>query len=351
MGHATRPYDEGILSRLLVRIAIVLASVAWAGFLFTQTIGDPGRGERIAAAVLADDAARAEVVAPISASVMRTSGLPPDLRPVVDAEVDRVLRDPRGAQAFIDPFAGSWSRLLGEDDPRPPELDLAPLIDQFVGVAPPVVREDRIPVPGVPLPRTQLDWMHGLRSTISAAILPLALLSLGLFAVAFAIGDRGRVLRRLGAWAVLAGATWVVIPPLLVWVTRRWAPGADAVAAVALDEAVSGLQAVALALVVGGVLAFGASFAVRPERETSRAPAAVDRRHRRTMSGPRRPPVRTTPDPVAATATMPSTRQAEPTAEMPVVRPPAERVAPEADVGDVGDDGDALWDYYSSPPR
>jgi hypothetical protein len=86
---------SGILSRLLVRIAIVLATLAWAGFVFTQTVGDPGRGERIAAAVLADDAARAEVVAPVGASVMRTFGLPPELRPIVDAEVDRALRDPR----------------------------------------------------------------------------------------------------------------------------------------------------------------------------------------------------------------------------------------------------------------
>ena len=337
---------NGILSRLLVRIAIVLATLAWAGFVFTQTIGDP---ERIAAAVLADDAARAEIVAPVSASVMRRFGLPPELRPVVDAEVDRALRDPRGAQAFIDPFAGSWSRLLGEDDPRPPEFDLAPLVGQLGVVGLPDTLGERIPVAGVPLPRTQLGWMSDVRSAIAAAILPFALLSAGLFAIAFAIGNRARVLRRLGAWAVLAGASWVVIPPLLVWLARRWAPGADAVVAVALDEAVSGLFAVAIVLVVCGVFVFGASYAIRPAREP--APVPVERRRGREQPRHTRSPARPmAPSPVA-TARLPGTRAAEPTAEMPVVRPPTAPASPVRGNGE--SEGDALWDYYysSEPPR
>ena len=343
-----------ILSRLLVRIAIVLATLAWAGFVFTQTIGDPGRGERIAAAVLADDAARAEVVAPVSASVMRTAGLPPELRPVVDAEVDRALRDPRGAQAFIDPFAGSWSRLLGEDDPRPPEFDLAPLVGQLGVVGVPDTLGERIPVADVPLPRTQLGWMSDVRSAIAAAILPFAIFATGFFAIAFAIGDRARVLRRLGAWAVLAGASWVVIPPLLVWLARRWAPGADAVVAVALDEAVSGLFVVAIVLVVCGVLVFGSSYMIRPVREPARAPAPVpvERRRGREQPTPTRSPARAVSHATVATTTMRSTRPPEPTAEMPVVRAPGVPTPPVRVAADDGE-GDALWDYYysSEPPR
>ena len=101
---------SSILSRLLVRVAVVAASLAWAGFVFTHTIGDPHRGERIAAAVLADDAARGQVVAPITNSVMTSTGLPAEQRPMVALEVDRLLRDPSGEAAFIAPFAGSWSR-------------------------------------------------------------------------------------------------------------------------------------------------------------------------------------------------------------------------------------------------
>jgi hypothetical protein len=227
------------------------------------------------------------------------------------------------------------------------------LLDQLVVVGLPDEIGERIPVAGVPLPRTQLGWMSDVRSTIAAAVLPLALLSAGLFAIAFAIGDRARVLRRLGVWAVLAGASWVVIPPMLVWLARRWAPGADAVVAVALDEAVSGLLVVALALVGCGVLAFGASYTVGPAREPTRAPARapVERRRRREQA-PARSPARPVAPSAVATARMPSTGPVEPTAEMPAVRRPAAPAAPAPEPADDGE-GDALWDYYysSEPPR
>ena len=392
-----------ILSRLLVRLAILVASLAWAGFVFTQTVGDPGRGERIAAAVLADDDARAEVAAPITSAVMSRFGVPPEQRPVVAAQVDRVLSEPAGAQSFIDPFAGSWARMLGEDDPRPTEFDLAPLLAQFAATAPPGVAEglppvpDRLPVAGVPLPRAQLGWMADVRSVISAAVVPLALLAVALFAVAFAIGDRRRVLRRIGVWAILAGASWIVIPPALVWLTRRWAPGADAVASAALDEAVSGLLPVAVVLAAVGALALVGSFVV--PTVDARAPAAASRGRARPRPVARRqptqPPTGAAPAPAAPTSVLPRTRSVEPTAQMPaIVSTSPERTSitdaasiestetesratdtaatdgPErtAEMGPAAlgprgrpdharppasatdDDGDALWEYYSSGP-
>lgn len=354
-----RPYDAPILSRLLVRVAILLASLAWAGFVFTQTVGDPGRGERIAAAVLEDQDARAEVVAPITASVMRTYGLPVEQQPLVAGQVDRILTDPAGARSFVDPFAGSWARLLGEDDPRPAEFDLAPLLAQFgatAGVDGAAV-PDRLPVPGVPLPRTRLDWMDGVRTAVSAAVLPLVVAAAVLFAIAFAVGDRARVLRRLGIWAMLAGMSWVVVPPLLVWLARRWAPGADAVAAAALDEAVSGLLPVAIALVGGGTVALVGSFAVRPERTAARGPAPHPRRE--AAPSPAARPAMPSTAPAAAARR----RTVAPTAEIPVVTvdptaPPTEPIPtqslgrrPGERVGtddEAGVDGDPLWDYYGS---
>lgn len=340
-----------ILSRLLVRIAIVSASLAWAGFVFTHTIGDPGRGERIATAVLADPEARAEVVTPVSAAVMRSAGLPPELRPIVDAEVDRALRDPNGARAFVDPFAGSWARLLGQPDPRPTEFDLAPLLASFTATSglDGFVVPERLPVPGVPLPRTQLGWMDGVRGAISAAVAPLALLAAGLFLLAFVIGDRARVLRRFGTWAMFAGSAWVLIPPLLVWAVRRWAPGADAVAGVALGEAIAGLVVPAIVLVLAGVTALVASFAVVPSASSAGSSSANHDRPSNRRSVPAAPPARR--------------RTSPPTAEVPVVpvaapvttvMPEVRSSAPPPSAGQVvagqvdGDEGDALWDFYSS---
>jgi hypothetical protein len=345
-----------ILSRLLVRVAILCASLAWAGFVFTQTIGDPGRGERIAAAVLEDDDARAEVAAPITSTVMSTFGIPPEQRPIVGGQVDRLLSDPTGARSFIDPFAGSWARMLGEDDPRPTEFDLAPLLGQFAAPAgatdgiPPV--PDRLPVAGVPLPRSRLDWMADVRSAVSTAVVPLALAAATMFAVAYAIGDRARVLRRLGIWSILAGATWLLIPPLVVWLTRRWAPGADAVAAVALDEAVTGLLPIAIALAVGGSIAFTGSFALRPAGDRAIAQRrAAPRPERRPAAAPQHarssPPIAA---PTAATRTTSRSRPVEPTAEMPAVDPaatsrPVDAAGPD---GADADGRDPLWDYYGA---
>jgi hypothetical protein len=346
-----------IVSRLLLRVAILAASLAWAGFVVTQTIGDPQRGERIATAVLADDAARAEVSAPITAAVLRTTALPIEQRPLVAEQVERVLRDPAGAQTFIDPFAGSWARMLGEDDPRPAELDLVTMLEQLAPTLPqeavgPAQTADRLPVAGVPLPRVQLDWMSGVRSAIGASVVPLALVAVGAFAVAFSIGDRRRVLRRAGVWAVAAGLAWVVIPPVVVWAARRWTPGADAVVAVGLDEATSGLLGPSLALVAVGAAGFGLSFAVSPTRAVAGATprrTTVDR-------------VPTAPAPATATRTMPASRLVTSTQEMPQIAgtgAPDERTVelpttvrttprPAPDESTVDDDRDALWDYYGS---
>lgn len=342
--------------------------MAWAGFVFTQTIGDPGRGERIADAVLADDDARGEVAAPITDAVMRTAVLPPAQRPLVAEQVDRLLQDPNGARSFVDPFAGSWARLLGEDDPRPAEFDLAPLLDQLVagdGSVPASQVADRLPVADVPLPRTQLDSMGSVREAISVSLLPLALVAAGAFIGAFVAGERRRVLRRLGIWAVTAGLVWVVLPPTLVWAARRWTPGADAVLAVALDEAVSGLLPVALGLVIAGVVVIGGSFVVAPEgeRRPTRQPRDTARRTGSwpDAAQPAAPETRQTP----ATRQTPVTRQAPVTRQTPVTRqaPVAAGSAVDAAAdpttqmpattrpptsGQPDEDRDALWDYYGS---
>ncbi|MGA1440516.1 MAG: hypothetical protein ACO4CU_11890, partial [Ilumatobacteraceae bacterium] len=98
-------------------MAILFASLAWGSTVFVHTVGDPDRAAEIGAAVLADDEARAEVVAPLTAAVMRSTGLPVEQEPVVAGEVDRILRDPEGAQTFIEPFVGSWAATLGVGPP------------------------------------------------------------------------------------------------------------------------------------------------------------------------------------------------------------------------------------------
>ncbi|WP_420453142.1 hypothetical protein [Ilumatobacter sp.] len=269
--------------------------------MLTQTVGDPDRGERMARAVLDDDAARAQVVAPISSSVMSTTGLPTSRSAQVSDAVDRALREPSGAQAFIDPFAGSWARVLGEDDPRPAVFDLAPVVDDIgtellpAGVDPSVLGSAGVAVPAVSLPGTPFPWLGDVRRGVASAVVPMALVAGALALIALvAAGDRRWVVRRIGVWAVLAGALWVAVPPIAVQLARWWVRGSDALVEVAVREATSGLRPAAIALVALGVAAVVGSL-VWPRSVPERAvPTGAHGRARRgvahaTTPGPTTP--------------------------------------------------------------
>ena len=250
--------------------------------MFVHTVGNPDRTADIAAAVLADDEARAEVVAPVVAAVMRTTGLPAEQQPLVASEVDRILRDPDGARTFIDPFVGSWATSLGIDDDRSTQLDVSRLVALSPALAALQPPTGDLPLPqvgsadGVPLLAGGYGWVGGFDRIASASIIPLSILAVVLAGVALAIGDRRRTLRRFGGWAVLAGAIWVVLPPIVVWAARRWVTGADAVVKVAVGAAMSGLTMPALVLVLGGAGAITMSFGL--VSNTERRPGALPRR-------------------------------------------------------------------------
>jgi hypothetical protein len=205
------------------------------------------------------------------------------------------------------------------------------------------------------MPRAQFDWMAGVRSGVETAVMPLALAAAALFATAFAMGQRTRVLRRLGVWALIVGGSWVAVPPLAVWITGRWAPGADAVVAAALDEATSGLLGVAIALVAGGALALAMSFVVvAPQREPEPAP-----RSRRGQPKSTEVPQR----PLAPVTESPSSRRPQNTAEMPVALRPdaptatvasppaasrrADEVSPTVADDTSDEDSDSVWEFYT----
>lgn len=364
------------LSRFVVRVSIVAASLAWAGFVFTHTIGDPGRGERIATAVLDDDEARAEVVAPIAAAVARTAGLPATEQPAVAARVDTLLQDPATARSFVDPFAGQWARMLGADDARPSGYDVGPLLDEILAATPgfgagagsigdggaTAGSTDEVVVSAVPMPQARFGWLLPSRGTLTQATSILAAVAAIGFALAFAIGSRRWVLRRVGAWAAVAGGGWVLVPILAVWAARRWATGADSVIAVALEEAVSGLRPTALVLLVGGVLAFAGSFAPAPSWlgvpvPSPRADGATGDGGAADAVGPRAGVVHTGSAGRAPAAGMASVAgvsgtagrwsTVERTAEMPVVDDATDELLIVLSDGSGRDHHDPLWNFYS----
>ncbi|MEY2958727.1 MAG: hypothetical protein RLZZ01_1295, partial [Actinomycetota bacterium] len=296
-----------IAARLLTRLAILVASLAWGSAVFVHTVGDPDRAADIAAAVLADDEARAEVVTPVTAAVMRSTGLPVEQQPVVAAEVDRILRDPAGAATFIEPFVGSWAATLGIDDPRSSQLDVSRLValsPALAALQPPsegggavLPSISDLPLPavgaaeGIPFFDGGFGWVGGLDRVAGAAVVPLTILAVVLAGVALVIGDRRPILRRLGAWAIGAGAFWLVFPAVAVWLARRWATGADAVVDVAVGEATSGLVFPALVLVLAGAGALTVSFAVAPAGSGPDAGSTARSMPRSVEPTPGRPPL------------------------------------------------------------
>jgi hypothetical protein len=354
-----------VADRLILRFAIVAASLAWAGFVFTHTVGDPDRGERIAEAVLADEAARAQVVRPITNAVMSSANLPADQRPLVTSQVERFLRRPAGARAFIDTFAGGWSRMLGEDDSRGSDVDIAPIVADVAaatpGLDPASLPSDGSVVASVPRPRADLPWLGPVRRAVEVMTVPLALAAAVGAAVAFLIGDRRWVLRRAGIWAALAGGVWLVGPAVAVWAARRWATGADAVVRVAVEEAVSGLRTAAIVLFACGMAAVVASVVIVAPSPS--APDSTDVRRKPSRYADRG--VRTrqadTRRPLSQVPAAARSRTTAPTMTMPAQPPvrPAETTEARAPVGDnvdgdgdaAADDTDALWKFYADPDQ
>ena len=191
----------------------------------------------------------------------------------------------------------------------------------------------------MPLPTNELSWLGKVRDAVAASVMPLAVAAVVGFAFAFAFGDRRRALRRAGIWGVCAGAGWVIVPLVVVWAARRWATGADSVVAIAVEEAVSGLQPAAIVLLISGVAAIAGSFAMaiaparaepapelRPREQRDRHD---DSRHAQPVPAPA--PARPAParrQPVDRTALLPEHAVAQ--------------SAPDDDI-----DPDSLWKYYS----
>jgi hypothetical protein len=343
---------------VILRLAIVAASLAWGGFVFTHTVGDPDRGEEVAKAVLADDAARAQVVSPITNAVMSSTGLPPEQRPFVASRVDQILLEPDGARTFTDSFAGGWARMLGDDDRRGSRVDVRPFVDDIAanlpGLDPSLIPTQSALPASVPVPRERSPWLGDLRQVVNALVLPLALAAAVGMAISLAIGDRRWALRRIGLWAVLAGGAWVAGPVLAVWAAQRWATGADEVVRVAVEEAVSGLRTAAILLSLLGLGAFVMSFFIvgsherAPEFDDRGRPTRVDRRRPYSEAGVgRQPPTPLVPRrPVASSQPVARPHKVAPTMTMPVQ--PVDGHTPSTDA-DADADADALWDYYTEP--
>lgn len=277
-------------SRLLTSVALLCATLAWAGWVYLHTIGDPARSEDIASAVLSDEASSAQLASSFALQIVRASGIDRSNIDLVEGSVAAALSDPRVTTNVISALGAAHANALGIDDERSTTIDTDAMVvavrERLAVVSPEIAAQlpDGV-VPEITLPKFHPPGVSSLRTAADTATTLLAIVAAVLMAVAFAFGDRRGVLRRAGIWGVCSGALWALVPIGVVAAARAWASDVDAIVEVATRESTSGVMPVAIALVLGGIVAVVLSFVPNLWPETSE----VQRRGSVVRGSPRSP--------------------------------------------------------------
>ena len=249
-----------VASRVLTSLALLCATFAWAGWVYLRTIGDPARSEKIATAVLADEASSDQITTSFALQIVRASGIDRSNIDLVESAVAAALDDPRVTTNVISAFGAAHANALGVEDERSTTIDTNAMVtavrERLAAVSPEIATQlpDGV-LPEVTLPKFNPPGIGAIRKAADAATTLLAIAAVVLLAVAFAFGERRRVLRRTGIWAVCSGVGWALVPIAIVAGARAWASDADAIVEAAMRESTKGVLPVAIGLVIGGVVA------------------------------------------------------------------------------------------------
>jgi hypothetical protein len=315
------------LARFLTTLSLLAASVAWMGWIYLHTVADPTRSDRIAHAILDDPRARHEVAVDISNGLasatdkaLKSHGAPAVVDggdPALQSAVEASLADPRIAANLVDAISAEHAQALGETPAHPATINTALLVAavraHLLPVEPTVARA--LPTLGpseIKLPAARVPFARQLRSFANRWVRLLALGAVGGAILAFLIGDRPGVLRRVGFWAIGAGLTWAVLPRLLAWGGDHWVRSQAAVIRAVLQGATGSVTAEASVLVAVGVAAVVVSYAAP---QVLGVLSIGDKR-----GGAGRPPVASSPTPHAAAPSV-----------MTAMRSPDRRSAPRTD--------------------
>jgi hypothetical protein len=253
-----------VVGRIAVTLALLAASLAWAGWVFLRTVGDPARTEKIARAILDDDAARGQLAAALTGQLVDLGPIrAPDER-LLDDALSEVLADPRVSDNLITALSASHAATLGVDDPRSTTIDTSLLVDglreKIAPVAPELV--ELLPsaeltatqLPDITLPRYTPPGAGSLRNTAEAATLPLAIVAFALAAIGVALGERRIAIRRIGVWGIANGLFWAAVPILAPALAVAIKPEVSDLVDVTMRATSGSVRPAAIGLVVVGVV-------------------------------------------------------------------------------------------------
>lgn len=298
------------IAGLVLGLSLLLASLAWSGYLALRTVLDPDRSREVAVELLDNDEVRDQLASNLAAAV--TAGVPeqvPVPDGVVEAAAVRVLDDPAFEELVLTAFADTHAAFLGEGDP-PEQLDLNPLAGSLrsaVVAAVPAI-EGQLPAEAdlrIDLPTEYIPDASPLRSFLQmlVPILAIAAAAGAVFSLV-ATTDRPSVLRRAGTWAIGATLFYLAIGLGLPWLLRNYAPDGAEIFAALLTAFLRSV--VTPSLVLGGVgLALILVAALWPEGSRERS----SRQPRRAAAEPRR---------ASAMPTRPAPQRARPAQQAPV---------------------------------
>jgi hypothetical protein len=262
--------------RLTVSLAILVASLAWGGWVFLHTVGDPHRAERIAHAILDDAEARDELAKPLADQLVSAASLDPSQRDLVAATISDILSDPRIIGNITDAIGSVQANALGIDDPRPTVIDvgmltslvrehLAPISPQLAALIPPSTEKLELPHVESPAIRNLYTLAHTWTPWA-------ALVSILAFIALIIWGDERVTLRAFGIWGISAGLFWAIGPRIGPWIAGMVAPNYNALAHATVNAVSKQLTIAATFLLVFGVLCFVLKYFFNKERQ-KRMPA------------------------------------------------------------------------------
>lgn len=290
------------ISSLILALSLVVASVAWSGFVMLHTVLDPGRSERLADQMLDNAVLRRMVVGTVADSIQ--AGLPPGVevpRQEIDAAATAALADPRAEALVRDGMVRVHRNALeGVDEPvvldptafgvaaRDALVQARPELAAFLPAPPPV---------SITLPDAGLSFLGTLSDFLERAVLLAALGAVAGVLLALGIArNRPRVLRRVALWAFAASAFWLILGLGVPWLAENLAPSSAALFAAAVDVFLGAMVVPALFLATAGaVLVVAAMVWDLAARERRGATGRRDRFDREPA--PVRVPAAATPPP------------------------------------------------------
>ncbi len=273
------------LSAAILGPSLVLASLAWSGFLALRTVFEPDRSREIAEELFDNDAVRdqlADNLANAIGAAIPAGG--PAISDEVGVAARSVLDDPNFQRLVIAAFSDTHRAFLGEGD-APQSLDLGliatSLREALVDVAPGL--DSRLPAAPdlmVELPTENIPDASPARSFLQWAVPILAALAgIGALLALFVANKRDRVLRKAGIWALSTTAIFLFIGLAVPWLLRRLLPDQSEILAAFIAAILRSTLRPSIVLAICGVALIVASI-VWKKFDQSRRDRARDERRR-----------------------------------------------------------------------